>query len=66
MIERARNLLGLAWKEIASWGSGMDFSIPDYFQDRIDQLENCGARADKPQIDSAARSFGAQSIEPCY
>jgi hypothetical protein len=44
-VEGVRNFLDLAWKEISSWGSGIDFSFYDHLQDRIDQLEQELARA---------------------
>jgi hypothetical protein len=43
--EGVRALLGAVWREISSWGSGIDFSFYDHLQDRIDQLEQELARA---------------------
>jgi hypothetical protein len=40
-----RTALRLVWREISSWGSGIDFSFYDHLQDRIDQLEQELARA---------------------
>jgi len=39
-----RRALHLVWREISSWGSGIDFSFYDHLQDRIDQLEQELAR----------------------
>jgi len=49
-----RTALQLAWREISSWGSGIDFSFYDHLQDRIDQLEQELARAKR--LSSAAPS----------
>jgi hypothetical protein len=51
-----RNFLDGAWKEISSWGSGIDFSFYDHLQDRIDQLEQDLARAKQSQ---------GERLEPC-
>jgi hypothetical protein len=40
-----RTALHLVWREISSWGSGIDFSFYDHLQDRIEQLEQELARA---------------------
>jgi hypothetical protein len=53
-IEGVRRFLELGWKEISSWGSGIDFSFYDHLQDRIDQLEQELARAERPPGDVAA------------
>jgi hypothetical protein len=41
---RIRAALQLVWREISSWGSGIDFSFYDHLQDRIEQLEQELAR----------------------
>jgi hypothetical protein len=55
-VEALRNFLGGAWKEISSWGSGIDFSFYDHLQDRIDQLEQDLARA---------KQSPGERLEPC-
>jgi hypothetical protein len=49
---RIRAALQLAWQEISSWGSGIDFSFYDHLQDRIEQLEQELAREKRPPSDA--------------
>lgn len=47
-----RTALKLVWREISSWGSGIDFSFYDHLQDRIEQLEQELAREKLPPSDA--------------
>ena len=60
-----RDFLDGAWKEISSWGAGMDFSFYDHLQDRIEQLEQDLARAKQSQGDASMGTLGMQHFEPC-
>jgi DNA replication initiation complex subunit (GINS family) len=64
-IEGIRNFLGLAWKEVSSWGSGIDFSFYDHLEDRIDQLEQELVRAKQAPRDPMAGALGMQQLERC-
>jgi len=54
-IESVRAALHQVWREISSWGSGIDFSFYDHLQERIDQLEQELARAKQPPSDAPSQ-----------
>jgi hypothetical protein len=63
--EGVRALLGAAWREISSWGSGIDFSFYDHLQDRIDQLEQELARAKGLPSDSPSE-LTMRRLDECW
>jgi hypothetical protein len=64
-IEGIRNFLGLAWKEVSSWGAGIDFSFYDHLEDRIDQLEQELKRARPAPRDSMPENLSIQQLDRC-
>jgi hypothetical protein len=64
-IQGVRDFFDGAWKEISSWGAGMDFSFYDHLQDRIEQLEQDLDRAKQPQGEISTGPLGMQHLEPC-
>jgi len=63
--EGVRALLGSVWREISSWGSGIDFSFYDHLQDRIDQLEQELARARRLPSDPPSE-FTMPQLDECW
>jgi hypothetical protein len=64
-IEAVRNFFDGAWRELSSWGSGIDFSFYDHLQDRIDQLEQDLARAKGSQGEFSTGPLDSQHLQPC-
>jgi len=64
-IEGIRAALHLVWREISSWGSGIDFSFYDHLQDRIDQLEQELARTRRPPSDPQSE-FTMPQLDECW
>jgi hypothetical protein len=63
-----RAALHLVWREISSWGSGIDFSFYDHLRDRIEQLEQEVARAKELPSDAPSHlpsDPGAEGSAQC-
>jgi hypothetical protein len=62
-IESVRAALHLVWREIGSWGAGIDFSFYDHLQERIEQLEQELARAKRPPGDAPGHLQSEPSMQ---